>query len=57
MPGLPSLIKDRFGYPEYDILHPNLPPMTEKGRDLEPAMRVIIDWGLKHVPGTGRITP
>jgi DNA-binding HxlR family transcriptional regulator len=29
--------------------------LAEKSRDLEPAMRAIIDWGLKHVPGTGRI--
>jgi DNA-binding HxlR family transcriptional regulator len=27
--------------------------LTEKGRDLELAMRAIIDWGLKYVPGTG----
>lgn len=27
--------------------------LTEKGRDLEPVMRAIISWGLKHVPGTG----
>ena len=27
--------------------------LTDKGRALEPAMRVIIAWGLKYVPGTG----
>jgi DNA-binding HxlR family transcriptional regulator len=29
--------------------------LTDKGRDLEPAMRAIIDWGLKYVSGTGLV--
>lgn len=27
--------------------------LTEKGQDLEPILREMIRWGLKHVPGTG----
>ncbi|MEZ4707631.1 MAG: helix-turn-helix domain-containing protein [Caldilineaceae bacterium] len=28
--------------------------LTEKGLDLEPILRAMIQWGLKHVPGTGK---
>jgi DNA-binding HxlR family transcriptional regulator len=28
--------------------------LTDKGRELEPVVRAIIAWGLKHVPGTGK---
>ena len=27
--------------------------LTDKGQDLEPMMREMIRWGLKHIPGTG----
>jgi DNA-binding HxlR family transcriptional regulator len=27
--------------------------LTDKGRDLEPILREMIRWGLKHIPGTG----
>jgi DNA-binding HxlR family transcriptional regulator len=27
--------------------------LTDKGQDLEPLMREMIHWGLKHIPGTG----
>jgi DNA-binding HxlR family transcriptional regulator len=26
--------------------------LTPKGRDLGPAVRALLDWGLRHVPGT-----
>ena len=26
--------------------------LTDTGRDLAPAIRALIDWGLRHVPGT-----
>ena len=28
--------------------------LTSKGRDLEPIIRSMIQWGLKHVPGAGK---
>ncbi|NJN82846.1 MAG: helix-turn-helix transcriptional regulator, partial [Caldilineaceae bacterium] len=28
--------------------------LTEKGRDLEPIVRAMIQWGLRHVPGAGK---
>lgn len=28
--------------------------LTEKGQELEPILRDMIRWGLKHVPGTGK---
>ena len=28
--------------------------LTDKGRDLGPAIRALIVWGLRHVPGTVR---
>lgn len=28
--------------------------LTAKGRDLEPIIRSMIQWGLKYVPGAGR---
>ena len=41
------------------ILYQQHPPryeyrLTEKGRELEPMLRAMIQWGLKHVPGTGK---
>lgn len=27
--------------------------LTAKGRDLEPILRELIHWGLRHIPGTG----
>jgi DNA-binding HxlR family transcriptional regulator len=27
--------------------------LTDKGQDLEPILRELIRWGLKHIPGTG----
>jgi DNA-binding HxlR family transcriptional regulator len=26
--------------------------LTTKGRDLSPVIRALIDWGLRHIPGT-----
>ena len=28
--------------------------LTERGVELEPMIRNMIDWGLKHVPGSGK---
>lgn len=47
----------------YEILdkqaYQNNPPryeyhLTAKGKELEPILRDMIRWGLKHVPGTGK---
>jgi DNA-binding HxlR family transcriptional regulator len=27
--------------------------LTDKGQDLEPLVQEIVQWGLKHIPGTG----
>jgi DNA-binding HxlR family transcriptional regulator len=27
--------------------------LTEKGRDLRPMVMEMVNWGLKHIPGTG----
>ncbi|MDJ0757277.1 MAG: helix-turn-helix domain-containing protein [Ardenticatenaceae bacterium] len=32
---------------EYDL--------TDKGHDLEPLVREMVRWGLKHIPGTGKV--
>lgn len=34
--------------PRYEYL------LTERGQDLEPVLRELIRWGLKHVAGTGK---
>ncbi|MEZ4660852.1 MAG: helix-turn-helix domain-containing protein [Caldilineaceae bacterium] len=63
--GIPTnILADRLKrLVEFDILekaaYQQRPPryeyrLTEKGRDLEPILRAMIQWGLKHVPGTGK---
>ena len=31
--------------------------LTQKGEDLRPVLRSMLEWGLQHVPGTRRPTP
>ena len=32
--------------------------LTEAGRTLEPVLRAVADWGLRHIPGTeARLAP
>jgi DNA-binding HxlR family transcriptional regulator len=32
--------------------------LTQRGRSLEPVLRAVAEWGLRHIPGTeARLTP
>jgi len=31
--------------------------LTERGRDLDPVLHSLIEWGLKHISGTGKNQP
>ena len=39
---------------KHEGLERDLAALGEKGKDLEPILREMIRWGLKHVAGTGK---